>query len=112
MISKSIEGSVVEWDKQLPLLLFAYRSTVQDSAKESPFFILYGRDPRLPTASDMALPHPTYAVDLDDYNIGLTTSLANVQKCAMKQNCLRKSRSCFMTASPRTLSRFTMLGTV
>ena len=45
MISKSIEGSVVEWDKQLPMLLFAYRSTVQDSTKESPFFLLYGRDP-------------------------------------------------------------------
>lgn len=45
MISKSIEGSIVEWDKQLPMLLFAYRCTVQDSTKESPFFLLYGRDP-------------------------------------------------------------------
>ena len=40
MISKSIEGTVVEWDKQLPMLLFAYRSTVQDSTKESPLFLL------------------------------------------------------------------------
>ena len=55
MISKSIEGSIVEWDKQLPMLLFAYRPTVQDSTKESPFF-LYGRDPRLLTASDLTSP--------------------------------------------------------
>ena len=41
MTSKSIEGSVVEWNKQLPMLLFAYRSTVQDSTKESPFFLLW-----------------------------------------------------------------------
>ena len=45
MISNSIEGTV---DKQLPMLLFASRSTVQDSTKESPFFLLYGRDPHLP----------------------------------------------------------------
>ena len=84
-ISKSIDGSVVEWDKQLPLLLFAYRSTIQDSTKESPFFLLYGRDPRLPTASDLALPRPAYTVDLEDYKIELTTSLSNAQECARKQ---------------------------
>ena len=71
MISKSINGSVVEWDKQLPMLLFAYRSTVQDSTNESSFFLLYGRDPRLLTASNMDLPHPAYTVDLDDYKTEL-----------------------------------------
>ena len=60
MISKSVSGSAVEWDKQLPMLLFAYQSTVQDSTKESPFFLLYGRDPWLPTASDVDLPRPAY----------------------------------------------------
>ena len=85
MISKSIEGSVVEWNKQLPMLLFAYRSTVQDSTKESPFFLLYGRDPRLLTANDLTLPRPAYTVDLDDYKTELTTSLANAQKCARQQ---------------------------
>ena len=85
MISKSIEGTAVEWDKQLPMLLFAYRSTVQDSTKESPFYLLYGRDPRLPTASDLALPRPAYTVDLDDYKTELTTSLANARECARQQ---------------------------
>ena len=45
MISKSIERNSTEWDKQLPLFLFAYRSVVQESTKESPFFLLHGRDP-------------------------------------------------------------------
>ena len=85
MISKSIEGTAVEWDKQLPMLLFAYRSTVQDSTQESPFYLLYGRDPRLPTASDLALPRPAYTVDLDDYKTELTTSLANARECARQQ---------------------------
>ena len=67
------------------MLLFAYRSTVQDSTKESPFFPLYGRDPRFPTASDLALPRPAYAVDIDDYKTELTTCLANAQECAREQ---------------------------
>lgn len=81
MIFKSVEGRV-EWDKLLPLLLFAYRSTVQDSTKESPFFLLYGRDPRQPTASDLALPRPAYTVDLDDYKSELCVGLAQIQKRA------------------------------
>ena len=85
MISKSIEGAVVEWDKQLPMLLFAYRSIVQDSTKESPFFLLYSGDSCLPTASDLALPRPAYTVDLDDYKTELTTSLANARECARRQ---------------------------
>ena len=52
MIAKASDKNATEWDKQLPLLLFAYRSVVQESTKESPFFLLYGRDPRLPTGTE------------------------------------------------------------
>ena len=85
MIAKSTEGSVVEWDKQLQLLLFAYRSSVQDSTKESPFFLLYGRDPRLPTATEMDIPTTSYTVDLEDYRTELVTCLDNARKCAKEQ---------------------------
>ena len=40
MLAKCTDGSVTEWDKKLPFLLFAYRSTIQSSTKESPFFLL------------------------------------------------------------------------
>lgn len=46
MIAKSTDPNGMEW---LPLLLFAYWFVVQDSTKESPFFLVYGHDPRLPT---------------------------------------------------------------
>ena len=49
--------------------------------RESPFFLLYGRDPRLPTASDFDLPHVTYAVDLDDYKTEFATYLKKAQSC-------------------------------
>ena len=42
-----------DWDKHIPYVLFAYRASQQESTQESPFFLLHGRDPRLPR--DMAL---------------------------------------------------------
>ena len=47
-ITNMISNVSVKWDKQLPLFLFAYRTTIQESTRESPFSLLYGRDPRLP----------------------------------------------------------------
>jgi len=42
MMSKSSDGKILKWDQQLQALLFAYRSMVQESTKERPFFLLYG----------------------------------------------------------------------
>ena len=48
MLSKTVKPGV-EWDERLPYVLFAYRISVQSSTGESPFFLLYGWDPQLPT---------------------------------------------------------------
>ena len=37
-----------EWENYLDSVLFVYRTSKQASAKISPFFLLYGREPRLP----------------------------------------------------------------
>ena len=37
-----------DWDEFLPLVLFAYRTSLHDSVKDTPFFLLYGRDAKLP----------------------------------------------------------------
>ena len=56
MVSKCCEVANHDWDQYLPQLLFAYRSLVQESTRESPFFLLYGRDPRLPTETVLTQP--------------------------------------------------------
>ena len=33
-----------DWDKRLSHVLYVYRTSPQESTKESPFFLLYGRD--------------------------------------------------------------------
>ena len=76
MIAKCCEKSK-DWDKQLPYLLFAYRANVQDSTRDSPFFLLYGRDPRMPSDSALNSPTTPYMVDLEDYKSELTSNLSD-----------------------------------
>ena len=85
MIAKASDKNPTEWDKQLPLLLlFAYRSVVQESTKESPFFLLYGRDPRLPTGTLLEQSRTTYLVDAEDYRTELFINLTEAQKLALE----------------------------
>ena len=50
MLATTVEKGGAEWDDQLPYVLFAYRASQQASTRESPFYLLYGRDPRLPVS--------------------------------------------------------------
>ena len=50
MLAKTVERDGKDWDQQLPFVLFAYRASQQQSTQESPFFLIYGRDPRLPSS--------------------------------------------------------------
>ena len=82
MISKCCERSK-DWYKQLPYLLFAYHANVQDSIKESPFFLLYGRDPRISSESALNSPSsPYYMIDLEDYKSEVTSSLSGAWEIA------------------------------
>ena len=37
-----------DWEEFLPLILFAHRTSVLDAIGGSPFYVLCGREPRLP----------------------------------------------------------------
>ena len=37
-----------DWDKYIDSVLFAYRTSRQDSSKYTPFFLMYGRQATLP----------------------------------------------------------------
>ena len=90
MIAKSTDPNTMEWDKRLPLLLFAYRSVIQESTKESPFFLVYGRDPRLPTGSLLEQSPITYPVDVEDYRTELLCTLKKTHALALES--IRKAQ--------------------
>ena len=45
---KMVKQNENEWENYLDSVLFVYRTSKQASAKFSPFFLLYGREPRFP----------------------------------------------------------------
>ena len=66
MLAKTVERSGKDRDTRLPYVLFAYRASPQKSTRESPFYLLYGRDPRLP--GDVALSPPVHRTEVNINN--------------------------------------------
>ena len=72
----------MDWDQHLPHVLFAYRATVQESVQDTPFYLLYGRDPRLPTSLDMDVDSPREQMNLCAYTIETTERLREAWQSA------------------------------
>ena len=66
-------------------MLFAYRSTVQESTGESPFRLLYGRDPKLPTEDALSSPVDRTQIDLSYYKTEVSSNLTEAWKLAQER---------------------------
>ncbi len=77
MLSQYCSTSQTDWDIYLPLVLYAYRLATHESTKESPGFVLFGKD--LPTPIDLSLklPTPIYT-DTVDYKLKLFYKLPKI----------------------------------
>lgn len=53
MLACYINDHLDNWDKFLPLVLFAYRTSPHQATGISPFELLYGRKPRLPLDANL-----------------------------------------------------------
>ena len=101
MLSKRVSGIGQEWDELLPYVLFAYRATLQSSTGESPFRLLYGRDPQLPTETALCPPVQRETVQLDSYNAMMINMMGkmwevaqqNVRKAQKKQKAYYDRKS-------------------
>lgn len=38
-----------DWDTHIPSFIFAHETSVNPSINETPFYLMYGQDPQLPT---------------------------------------------------------------
>ena len=84
MLSKKVQEDGSDWDLHLPYVLFAYRASIQESTEESPFFLLHGRDPRLPSALKMEVSQLRSEIDLETYKGELMAGLIEAWKLAKK----------------------------
>ena len=67
MLSKKVPWNGKDWDTQLSYILFAYQACPQQSTGESPFFLLYGRDPNLPTDQMLTPSFGRDDIEVSDY---------------------------------------------
>ena len=88
-IAKHIHGGGVEWDELVPLAVSAYNFFPCQSSKESPFVLMFGRDPITPVAK-LLEPKPRYygerggALKLDTLRRLYTIVVQNIRKAREK----------------------------
>ncbi|EYC28494.1 hypothetical protein Y032_0007g3255 [Ancylostoma ceylanicum] len=85
LLRKKVEVPM-EWDKMLPLCVFAYNTTAHDATGDSPFFLLHGFDAKVPWNSLPTQEITPYMVDLDGYIHELVTGLKTAHDHAREQN--------------------------
>ena len=81
ILSMYVSEHQKDWDHFIPYALFAYRTSVQASTKETPFYLMYGRDPRLPIDASLLEAQETYQ-DTNDYRSVLADRFLEARKLA------------------------------
>ena len=85
MLAKSAEADPRNWDKRLPHVLFAYRTTPHDSTGETPFRLLYGREAVLPTDEVLFPPAERREVIIGTYLEEMATMFSDAWALAQKR---------------------------
>ena len=84
MLAKTVEVGGADWDVRLPYVLFSYRSSLQESTQESPFYLLYGRDPQLPV-EEMLVPQERASIEIGGYTEEVTKRMSDAWETARQQ---------------------------
>jgi hypothetical protein len=74
-----------DWDLYVPSLVFAYNTSFHTAIGESPYYLMYGRNPRLPTDVIFDTPQLIYE-NLSDYAKQLVHRLRSAHAAAAKLN--------------------------
>ena len=69
----------------------AYRTTPQTSTGESPFYLLYGQDAKIPSALDFNIPRPPAITTESEYGRELLKELKSIRALAGQH--IKKLRS-------------------
>ena len=88
-IAKHIRGGGIEWDELVPLAVSAYNFCPCQSSKESPFVLMFGRDPITPVAKLLELKPRYYgergaALKMDTLRRLYTIVVQNIRKAREK----------------------------
>ena len=84
VMSKLVSKGGCNWDTLLEPVLFAYRTIPHISSSESPFYLVYGRDARVPSSLSFSAPIVTYPTLETEYGQALFKELQSARDIAQK----------------------------
>ena len=91
MLASYTSSNQNDWDVHIPSCLFAYRTAVHPSTKETPFFLMYGRDTFLPI-DHLFTSQTTYQQDDPSYLDSINQQMSQAWNVA-RQNILFNQES-------------------
>ena len=101
-LSMYVSSHQKDWDRHIPMIHFAYRVSPHASTGESPFYLLYGREPRLPVDAALLSPSAHLSSSVAEHRARILTNLENAQHIVssktqlaqqkMKEYCDRNSQ--------------------
>ena len=83
MLAKIVTEGGKDWDEKIAYVQFAYCATIQHNTQETPFFLLYGRDPRLSTEAVLSPLTTRSLVELKEYGARLHSRMSNAWELAL-----------------------------
>lgn len=91
-LSMYVSSHQKDWDQHLPMILFAYRVSPHASTHESPFYLLYGREPRLPIDTALLLPSTDLSTSVTEHRARIVRNLADAQQIIASNTQLAQQR--------------------
>ena len=93
MLSKYLDDNHSEWDQHIPLLMLGYRSQVHKSLGYSPFFLMLGREPRLPVDVQIDAAPVLKSTSVASYVDKLCAGLRNAYREAIRMSHASNTRN-------------------
>ena len=78
-LSMFVSSNQKDWEEHLPQVLFAYRVSLNANAGESPFYLIYAREPRLPMDISL-LPPVNLSSSIAEHIARILTTLEEARK--------------------------------
>ena len=91
-LSMYVSSNQKDWDKHIPMVLFAYRVSPNATTGESPFYLLYGQEPRLPIDAALLLPSSNLSPSVAEHRARIVESLEEAQKIICSNTQLAQQR--------------------
>ena len=84
-LSMYVNKNQTDWDLYIPSVLFAYRVSPSDATQETPFYLMYGRQCRLPVDVDLKKP-TNLTPSVEEYRKRIVENIELIQSISSEHN--------------------------